>query len=109
MRTRPDLVAGEGLLDTSLMRALPGCVTKIGAEAVHAIAVPERGWGIAIKVEDGAERALGPATVSVLEALDLVGPAERERIGAFAGITLRNHAGLEVGDIRGVARLVREP
>lgn len=108
MRGRPEMVAGEGLLDTLLMRVLPGIVTKIGAEAVHAIAIPERGWGIALKVEDGSDRAVGPATVSVLEALGLLGPAERERLGAFAGSTLRNQSGLVVGDIRGVARLVRE-
>jgi L-asparaginase II len=109
MREHPDQVAGEGLLDTVLMRALPGSVTKIGAEAVHAIAIPERGWGIAIKVEDGSERALGPATVSVLRELGILGAAQEERLGDFAGSTIRNHAGLEVGDIRGVARLVREP
>ena len=109
MRRHPELVAGDGLLDTTLMRALPGYVTKIGAEAVHAIAVPDRGWGIALKVDDGAERALGPATISVLQALGLCGPGDLERFGAFAGTTLRNHAGLDVGDIRGVARLDREP
>jgi L-asparaginase II len=108
MRDHPEMVAGEGLLDTTLMRALPGAVTKIGAEAVHAVALPDRGWGLALKIEDGAERALGPATVSVLEALGLVEPGARECIGEFAGSTLRNHADLEVGDIRGVARLVRE-
>ena len=91
------------------MRSLPGVVTKIGAEAVHAIALPEQGWGVAIKIEDGSDRALGPATFAVLEELGVAGPAERERLGTFAGRVLRNQAGLEVGDIRGVARLVREP
>ncbi len=109
MRSYPEYVAGEGLLDTLLMRSLPGVVTKIGAEAVHAITLPEQGWGVAIKVEDGSDRALGPATFSILEELGVVGADERERLGTFAGRVLRNQAGLEVGDIRGVARLVREP
>lgn len=109
MRDHPEFVAGEGLLDTLLMRTLPGIVTKIGAEAVHAIALPEQGWGIALKIEDGSDRAMGPATFAVLEALGAAGPAERERLGTFAGRVIRNQAGLEVGDIRGVARLVREP
>jgi L-asparaginase II len=91
------------------MRAVPGIVTKIGAEAVHAIALPDKGWGVALKVEDGGERALGPATVAVLAALGVLGPSEIERIGTFAGRVLKNHAGIEVGEIRGVARLVREP
>lgn len=109
MRTYPQFVAAEGLLDTVLMRSLPGIVTKIGAEAVHAIALPVQGWGVAIKVEDGSDRALGPATIAVLAELGLIGAAERDRLGAFAGRVLRNQSGLEVGDIRGVARLVREP
>lgn len=109
MRTHPQHVAGEGLLDTALMRSLPGIVTKIGAEAVHAIALPRQGWGVAIKVEDGSDRALGPATVAVLAELGLIGSAERDRLGTIAERVLRNQAGLEVGDIRGVARLVREP
>jgi L-asparaginase II len=109
MRAHPECVAGEGLLDTVLMRALPGVVTKIGAEAVHAVAIPDRGWGIAIKVEDGGERALGPATAAVLESLGVLGPADRERLGGIAAKALKNHAGLDVGEIRGVARLVREP
>ena len=104
----PECVAGEGLLDTALMRSRPGMVTKIGAEAVHAIALPEQGWGVAIKVEDGSDRALGPATAGVLTELGIIDSAARERLGTFAGRVLRNQAGLEVGDIRGVARLVRE-
>jgi L-asparaginase II len=109
MLEHPEFVAGEGLLDTALMCACPGMVTKIGAEAVHAIALPDRGWGVALKVEDGSDRALGPATVAVLAALGVLGPPEIERIGTFAGRVLKNQAGLEVGEIRGVARLVREP
>jgi L-asparaginase II len=109
MREHPELVAGEGLLDTALMRALPRIVTKIGAEAVHAIALPDQGWGVALKVEDGSDRALGPATVAVLAELGLVAPSESTALGSIAGRVLKNQAGLEVGEIRGVARLVREP
>lgn len=109
MRAHPDLVAGPGLLDTALMGAHAGIVTKIGAEAVHAFAIPEKGWGVALKVEDGADRAAAPAAVSVLAALGVFGPAEIERVGAFAGRVIRNQAGLDVGRIRGVALLERAP
>ena len=105
MRAHPDLVASPGLLDTTLMSAHPGVVTKIGAEAVHAIAVPEKGWGIALKVEDGAERALGPATVSVLADLGVMDAVSVAAAGTFGGRVLKNQAGLDVGRVRGVARL----
>lgn len=107
MCAHPDLVAGEGRLDTLLMRALPGVVTKAGAEGVHAIGFPEKGIGIALKIEDGSRRALGPAVTSTLEALGLIGEAERRVLARHAGEVLKNHAGLEVGAVQGVARLVR--
>ena len=105
MKEHPDLVAGPGRLDTLLMNAIPSAVTKVGAEAVHAIGLVDRGVGIAIKVEDGSRRGLGPAVVSVLEALGLLGEAERRALAHLAGEELRNAAGLEVGAIRGVAKL----
>jgi L-asparaginase II len=108
MRAYPELVAGEGRLDTLLMRAVPGMVTKAGAEGVHAIALPDRGIGIALKIEDGSRRALGPAVVSTLEALGVIGAAERAALAQHAGERLRNYAGIEVGEIRGIARLERE-
>jgi L-asparaginase II len=108
MQEHPELVAGPGRLDTLLMRAVPSAVAKAGAEAVHAIGLVDRGVGIAVKVEDGTRRALGPAVTSVLEALGVLGPVERGALAQHAGERLRNAAGLEVGLIRGVARLEGE-
>jgi len=105
MQEHPEMVAGPARLDTLLMRALPSVVAKAGAEAVHAIGLVDRGVGIALKVEDGQRRALGPAVVSVLDALGLLGPSERRDLAQHAGERLRNAAGREVGLIRGVARL----
>jgi L-asparaginase II len=105
MQEHPDLVAGPGRLDTLLMRAVPTVVAKAGAEAVHAIGLVDRGVGIAVKVEDGSRRALGPAVTSMLEALGVLGPVERRALVQHAEERLRNAAGLEVGLIRGVAHL----
>lgn len=105
MRAHPDLVAGEGRIDTLLMRAVPGAVAKAGAEGVHATGIPERGIGIAIKVEDGSRRALGPAVTSALQALGIIGEVERQALAKHAGERIRNAAGIDVGEIRGVARL----
>jgi L-asparaginase II len=107
MRRHPEMVAGEGRLDTLLMRALPGAVSKAGAEGVHATGIPERGIGIAVKIEDGNRRALGPAVTSTLEALGLLRAAEKAALAQHAGDRIRNHAGLEVGFVRGVVRLRR--
>jgi L-asparaginase II len=55
---RPELVAGPGRLDTEVMRACPGHVfLKTGAEGVYGAGLPDRGLGIAVKIDDGAKRA----------------------------------------------------
>jgi L-asparaginase II len=67
---RPDLVAGTGRFETVLMQRWPGAVfAKVGAEGGYSAVVPERGWGIALKVEDGAWRAAPLALLGVLDQL----------------------------------------
>jgi len=94
MRGHPELVAYRGAIDTELMAALP-VVAKIGAEAVIAIGC-EDGRGLALKVADGALRALDPAAVwAVREVLGMaVGGAPLE---ALAEPVVRNSLGAVVG------------
>jgi L-asparaginase II len=70
MRAHPELVSGTGREDACLMRAIPGLLSKGGAEGVLAVAVPEKG-AIAIKVDDGAMRALLPALLGAVPVLGL--------------------------------------
>lgn len=70
MRKHPFLVAGTARLDTELIEATAGrVVSKVGAEGVYCAAIPELRLGLALKVEDGATRALGPALLGLLEEL----------------------------------------
>jgi L-asparaginase II len=60
MQARPELVGGStGSFDTDLMRR-GGWIAKRGAEGLFC-AASDAGRGMALKVEDGAERAIGPA------------------------------------------------
>jgi L-asparaginase II len=94
MRGHPELVAYRGAIDTELMAALP-VVAKIGAEAVIAIGC-EDGRGLAVKVADGALRALDPAAVwAVSEVLGLA--AEGAALHALAEPAVRNSRGDVVG------------
>jgi L-asparaginase II len=94
MRAHPALVAYRGAIDTELMAALP-VVAKIGAEAVIAIGC-EDGRGLALKVADGALRALDPA--AVWAARDVLGlAAGRAALGALAEPAVRNSRGAVVG------------
>jgi L-asparaginase II len=58
MRELPDLVGGPNAADSLLMRSLPGAVAKRGAEGILCAGLPD-GTGVAVKVEDGANRAAG--------------------------------------------------
>ena len=79
----PRLVAYPGAIDTELMAATP-VVAKIGAEGVIAIGC-EDGRGLAVKVADGALRALDPAAVwAVREVLGLPVAGARARALAAA-------------------------
>ena len=60
MQARPELVGrSKGAIDTDLMRA-GGWIAKGGAEGLYC-AAHDDGRGIALKAEDGAYRAIGPA------------------------------------------------
>jgi L-asparaginase II len=60
MRAHPDLIRGPGAPDTELMRTHEGWAAKGGAEGLLCASGPG-GIGLALKVEDGGQRAVGPA------------------------------------------------
>lgn len=68
MRAHPEFVAGDGMLVTELMRAVPGLLAKSGAEGVIALALPD-GRAAAIKVADGSGRSIAPLTGVLLDYL----------------------------------------
>ncbi|WP_156727471.1 asparaginase [Streptomyces apocyni] len=94
MRAHPEYVAGTRRPDTWLMREVPGALSKMGAEAVQAVALPS-GRALAFKIDDGAGRALGPVLARALTLLGVEGPV-RERIGAAPLLG----GGEPVGEIR---------
>jgi L-asparaginase II len=73
MRAHPEYVAGTRRHDTWLMRELPGALSKIGAEAVQAVALPD-GRALAFKIDDGADRARGPVLAATLARLGIDSP-----------------------------------
>ena len=86
MTAHPRLIGGPAAVDTLVMRALPGAVAKRGAEGVLCVGLPE-GAGVALKVDDGANRAAYSAAGLVLGITEL-----QER-------PLRNSRGEVVGSI----------
>jgi L-asparaginase II len=65
MRAHPSLVAGSGRAATRLMAGVPGLIAKDGAEGVFAAALPS-GVAVAVKIDDGAQRAAERVAVAGL-------------------------------------------
>ena len=91
MRAHPRLVGGLGSVDTELMRALRGWIAKGGAEGLLCAAGPDA-TGVALKVEDGGGRAVGPALAAFLGRLG-------HELPGLARVELRNSRGEHVGAV----------
>ncbi|WP_306191384.1 asparaginase [Streptomyces sp. MK5] len=94
MRAHPEYVAGTRRHDTWLMREVPGALSKVGAEAVQAVALPD-GRALALKIDDGAARALGPVLARALALMGVDAPV----IQRIAHAPLHG-GGRVVGEIR---------
>jgi L-asparaginase II len=109
MVAHPYLVAGRDRLDTDLMQAVPGIVSKGGAAGVEGIGLPE-GVGFAVKIEDGAG-AMPPVRPAGLAALAALCQAGALDAAAVAGLERYLHpavtsvSGEQVGEARAVFEL----
>lgn len=96
MRAEPAFVAGRDRVCTALMGAAP-VVAKIGAEGLICVALPERGLGLALKVDDGGDRGRDAAVVHALGLLEALDPTE-EPLRRFAAPPLLG-GGEPVGEV----------
>ena len=94
MLARPALIAGPGATDTVLMETADGWIAKGGAEGLMCAAGPD-GTGVALKVEDGRDRARGPALAAFLGGLE-----NTPDLPQLAVRKVDNSRGEEVGSIR---------
>jgi L-asparaginase II len=104
-RAYPELVSGTGRACTDLIRGSSNrTVVKTGAEGVFMAVLPERGLGVALKIDDGATR--GAETV-MARLLVLLGVADETSglILKHLKPAVRNWRGDEVGERRVSAAL----
>ncbi|WP_088623377.1 asparaginase [Oceanicola sp. 22II-s10i] len=106
MMAHPELVAGEGRSCTALMRAMEGRVAvKTGAEAVFVAILPEKGLGVAVKIEDGTTRASECAITAILIGLGVLDPGH-PAARAFGHMPILSRRGAVAGEVRPAATLV---
>jgi L-asparaginase II len=81
---------------------------KVGAEGVYCAALPERGFGIAIKMDDGnTARAVEVVMAAAIEALLPLADADATLLRGFSDARIVNWNGLVVGRL-GATQAVRE-
>ena len=103
----PFMAAGSDRFDTQVMAALGERVyCKVGAEAVFCAAFPERGLGVAIKIDDGntARAAEVAMAAAIEEFVDLDGD-DATLLRRLSEVHLRNWNGIEVGALRATDEL----
>jgi L-asparaginase II len=106
MTAHPEMVSGPGRVCTELMRMAEGRLfAKVGAEGVYCVGVPGAELGIALKVEDGAGRAVAPAVLAVLRELDLISENDFGAMHGHVFTELTNTRGEVVGQLRPRVRL----
>ena len=104
---RPFMVGGTDRFDTAVMTSFGERVfCKVGAEGVFCAALPERGLGVAIKIDDGnTARAAEVAMAATLEAFVDLDDEEADLLAGLSDVRLRNWNGIEVGALRATNEL----
>jgi L-asparaginase II len=97
----PHLVAGTGHLDTLVMEAFKGrLMQKGGAEGVQCGAIRDKGWGYALKCDDGNMAASHAMVAALLLKYADPDAAQRDVLEQFARQPARNVRGTVVGELR---------
>ncbi|MXQ09371.1 asparaginase [Alphaproteobacteria bacterium GH1-50] len=105
MMAHPGLVSGRLAACKTLMDSAPGrFVAKTGAEGVYTAILPERGIGIAVKIDDGAKRASTAVIAALLVRVGAVS-ADAPGIAALLAQPVPNRMGVNTGHVRPVAGL----
>jgi L-asparaginase II len=104
----PFMVGGTGRFDTRVMARFGERVfCKVGAEGVFCAALPDRGVGVAIKMDDGNNsRAAEVAMAAAIEALVELDADERAFMAGLSHVRLSNWNGIDVGALQPSAGLV---
>lgn len=98
--SHPEMIAGDERICTEIMKVLGKKVfAKTGAEGGYAISLMEQGWGVAIKIEDGNNRAMNPVIIETLQQLKIVTREEEDNLKTYHHPVIKNHRKEIVGSI----------
>jgi len=99
--SHPEMIAGDERICTDIMRVLDRKVfAKTGAEGGYAMSLMREGWGVAIKIEDGNNRAMQPVIIEILKQLKVLNIEEEDKLQSYHHPVIKNHRGEIVGSIK---------
>ena len=101
------MLSGAGRFDTCITAECQSEVfVKSGAEGVMAASIPALGYGLAVKIDDGAHRAatavMAEILLHVLKKHSLVSTKAIEMLKGYACSQLKNWNGTTVGSVEPV-------
>jgi len=90
----PEMIAGTKRYCTDLMAVTNGrIIGKTGADGVYCLAIPEKKWGISIKVDDGKMGPQYQIAQAVLLELGLLSTEEADKLNPYYEFDIPNFAG----------------
>lgn len=96
----PIMLAGTGRFCTRALEIAAGkAILKTGAEGVYMAAIPAKGLGLALKIEDGATRAAEVLMAALLARHAGLDESQQARLAALVHPPVTNVVGLRVGEI----------
>ncbi|RJO78748.1 asparaginase [Nocardia panacis] len=102
LRAHPRVISGTNGPDLLTMAATPGLVCKIGADGVHAGALPD-GSAFAYKIADGHDRARMPLTLAILQRMGVEWTDTHTELAAPAVLG----GGARVGVVRAIPGILQ--
>ena len=104
----PIMLSGAGRFDTCVTAECQGEVfVKSGAEGVMAASIPALSYGLAVKIDDGAQRAatavMANLLLEILQKHELATAKAMEVLQSYARFPLRNWNGTTVGLVEPVS------
>lgn len=94
LQAHPEMVAGTRRYCTDLMAVTKGRVIgKTGADGVYSMAIPDKGWGICIKIDDGRMGPQYHVAQAVLEHFGLLSSEEALTLHPYLVTENKNYAG----------------
>ncbi|EQB64215.1 MAG: asparaginase [candidate division Zixibacteria bacterium RBG-1] len=101
MKKYPEMISGQGRLDYILDKVSGGkVISKAGAEALQCFGIKGEDLGVAVRILDGNNRAVGCVVAEVLRQLGVLSKSDLKKMEKFAYPKIKNWSGLVVGYIK---------